>query len=246
MSARLYITQSLTGGAAIALDEKQTHYLIHVLRQKTGDTIQVFNGHDGVWLAEITLLHKKNITVTLHRALRIQQSVPDIWLLAAPLRGGKTEFVVEKATELGISRFIPVLTEFTVARRINEERLTTIAIEAAEQCERMDIPVIDSLTSFTDMLGNWDKNRMILHCDESGSGQNAKTLPSALPATKYAVLIGPEGGFSEKERDLLRHAGFAAGMCMGPRILRADTAAIAALTLTQAWLGDWDKKPDFS
>ncbi|MEI6730719.1 MAG: RsmE family RNA methyltransferase, partial [Pseudomonadota bacterium] len=155
------------------------------------------------------------------------------------------EFIVEKAGELGVSRIVPVLTKFSVVDKVNIPRLQNIAVEAAEQCERMDIALIEEITPLQKLLSNWDQNRKIIYGDESGASGNAKDLLPSLPQGKYAVLIGPEGGFASDELELLRKLPYTLGMCMGPRIMRADTATVAALTLLQAWTGDWQNKPAF-
>lgn len=242
---RLYINQPLAKGVDVVADEKQAHYLTNVMRLKPGDEICLFNGHDGEWLAKVVSVNKKSVAVSPEKKLKPQIQSPDLWLIAAPLRAGKTEYVMEKATELGISRLLPVSTQFTVAKSVNPNRLTAIAVEASEQCERMDIPVIEPLVPFTKLLGNWDKERKIIYGDESGAGKQPKEIFPHLASGKYAALIGPEGGFSPTELDILKALPFTLGMCMGPRIMRADTAAIAAITLIQSWLGDWDSKPAF-
>jgi 16S rRNA (uracil1498-N3)-methyltransferase len=207
--------------------------------------IVVFNGTDGEWLAKISSSNKKHVTLTLEKQQRPQSASPDLWLLAAPLKNGRTETTIEQATELGISRFIPVATQFTVIDRINRNRLESIAIEAAEQSERMDIPHIEPLTSLSSLLTGWSPERRIIYGDESGAGKEPGELFPSLAHGKYAVLIGPEGGFSTSELAQLREIDYASGMCMGPRILRAGTAAIAALAIVQSWLGDWENKPAF-
>lgn len=245
LRTRLYVKGSFTGGADVLLDEKQTHYLTKVLRQKPEDQLVVFNGEDGEWLASINPLTKKRIALTLQKQLRPQKVSPDIWLLSAPLKNAKTETVLEQATELGISRFVPVLTQFTVASRINQERLNLIATEAAEQCERMDIPHVPPLTPLSSLLTGWEPDRKIIYGDESGTGKQPKELFSTLKQGKYAILIGPEGGFSASELALLKGMDYTYAMCMGPRIMRAGTAAISAIAIVQSWLGDWDEKPAF-
>ncbi len=229
----------------ITLTEKPAHYLSHVLRLQEGKKIAFFNGRDGEWEAIIDSISKKNITLSASKQLRPQQNSPNLWLCAAPLKNSRTEWVVEKATELGISRFCPITTQFTMVDRVNEARLLSTATEAAEQCERLDIPEIVPLATLNKLLGNWPAERHLIYGDESGKGENAKILLPTLTHDSYAVLIGPEGGFSETELDLLRSLPYASGMCMGPRVMRADTAAIAALTLLQAEHGDWDGKPAF-
>jgi 16S rRNA (uracil1498-N3)-methyltransferase len=242
---RLYTEHPLAAGACVTLDEKRAHYLCHVLRFKEGDIVTLFNGSDGEWQATIDSVAKKSAALVVQKQLRPQQSASDLWLLAAPLKNSKTEWVVEKATELGISRFCPISTQFTMVDRINETRLENITIESAEQCERMDVPVIEPLTSLIQLLGNWPAGRTLIYGDESGSSKNAKDLLPILKQDKMAVLIGPEGGFSATELELLRSLPYVTGMCMGPRIMRADTAAIALLTLVQAAGDDWNNKPAF-
>jgi 16S rRNA (uracil1498-N3)-methyltransferase len=242
---RLYIDTPLSMGMDIVLEDKQAHYLAQVLRLSVGDAISVFNGKDGEYIATLTAVSKKQVSATLTVFLAPQTSCPDIWLLSAPLKHGKTEFVIEKATELGIAACMPVLTRFTVVHRTNTERLQTIAVEAAEQCERLDIPTIHALQPLETLLATWDKERILIYADESGASDNAADILPTIIHKKLAVLIGPEGGFSPEELALLRNLPYAKGMCMGARILRADTATIAALTLIQSYLGDWSHKPAF-
>ncbi len=242
---RLFTDQPLHTGASIALDDKRTHYLTHVLRFKEGDAVALFNGQHGEWLARIDSMSKKSATLSIEKELRKQPAQTSLWLLSTPLKNSKTEWVVEKATELGISRFCPVTTQFTVVDRINETRLKTIMIESAEQCERLDVPTIEPLMPLQKILAGWPEDCALVFGDESGASQNAKELLPALPKGNIAVLIGPEGGFSATELELLRSLPYVTGMCMGPRVMRADTAAIALLTLVQAGRGDWDGKPAF-
>jgi 16S rRNA (uracil1498-N3)-methyltransferase len=242
---RLYIAESLTQGALITLDEKRAHYLLHVLRLSEGAQVALFNGRDGEWRTTIDNARKKSASVTVQELLRPQPMASDLWLCFAPLRGGKTEWVVEKAVELGVSCIRPVLTQFSVVQSLNEARLAATAAEAAEQCERLDVPVIDTLTPLAAMLDAWPQDRRLIFGDESGASPNAKEMLPALSGKKLAVLIGPEGGFSATELENLRRLPYVSGMCMGPHILRADTAAVAALSLVQSWCGDWDGKPAF-
>lgn len=239
---RLYMPHPLSQGEMVACDEKRSHYLCNVLRQKEGDTLALFNGKDGEWLASIDTAHKKHTQLKVVSRLREQQTSPDLWLVAAPLKQGRTDGVVEKATELGISRFLPVMTRFSSVDRCNIERLSAIAIEAAEQCERMDVPQIEAAVTLEKLLGSWPQERTLLYADETGGGNWPLTLP---PSQPLAVLVGPEGGFAQQELALLRTLPFARAITLGPRILRADTAAIASITLIQSLTGDWAKKPDF-
>jgi 16S rRNA (uracil1498-N3)-methyltransferase len=212
------------------------------MRLKAGDMITVFNGKDGEWQAIIEPAGKKSLTLQIQSQLRQQKYSPDVWLLCTPLKNSRTDGVVEKATELGVSRICPVTTRYTNIDKVNGERLHAIAIEAAEQSERLDIPAIEPLQTLEKMLGNWPAGRTLLYGDESGKG----THPSSITTTTaHAVLVGPEGGFAPEEFALLRTLPFARAITLGPRILRADTAAIAMLTLVQAATGDWDQKPAF-
>lgn len=242
---RLFIDEPLEAGMQLSLAEKQAHYLLQVLRGKPGDAVALFNGKDGEWLATLESTGKKSATLSLKKLLRPQSPQADLWLLCAPLKNARTEWVVEKATELGVARICPVSTQFTVADRINEARLAAIAREAAEQCERLTLPVIDPLTPLLRVLTGWQAERKLIFGDESGKGGNARDLLPGLAPGPCALLIGPEGGFSSAELELLRGHAYVSGMCLGPRVLRADTAAIAALALLQAFCGDWEGKPAF-
>lgn len=238
---RLYTESPLQAGATVLCDEKRSHYLLHVLRERHGAQVVLFNGQDGEWLATLEQAGKKSVSLRVEATLRPQRPSPDLWLLCAPLKNGRTDGVVEKATELGVSRICPVSTRFTAIDRVNTTRLRAIATEAAEQCERMDVPDVQELTALTKLLGAWPKERTLLYADESGGG----ALFSGNSSSPYAVLIGPEGGFSAEEFTLLRGLPFTQALTLGPRILRADTAAIASITLVQAAAGDWHHKPAF-
>jgi 16S rRNA (uracil1498-N3)-methyltransferase len=242
---RLYINERLEKGLLITLNNNSSHYISNVMRCKNGDEISVFNGGDGEFLATITDSNKKYTIILVKENTKPQNNLPDIWLISALLRNSKTEFVTEKASELGVAKMLPVLTKYTVANKINETRLQAIATEAAEQCERLDIMQINSLQSLERVLGDWDETRKIIYGDETGKSQNANELLPSLTKDKYAVLIGPEGGFAPQELAILQQLPFCFGICLGPRIMRADTATIAALTLVQHYLGDWNEKPKF-
>jgi 16S rRNA (uracil1498-N3)-methyltransferase len=242
---RIYIEPALSEQVPIILEDKQAHYLSHVLRLKEGDIIGFFNGKDGEWQAAIDTIQKKAVTLTVQKQLRPHKQLPELWLLCAPLKNSKTEWVIEKATELGVTRICPVITQFTVVDKINEARWYSIVTEAAEQCERVDVPIIAPIIALPKLLTEWPQNQNLIFGDESGGSKSAKELLPTITHTKKAVLIGPEGGFSPVELELLRSLPYVCGMCMGPRVMRADTAAIAALTLLQAWCGDWDDKPEF-
>lgn len=232
-------------GAVVPCDDKRTHYLLHVMRLKAAQEVIMFNGRDGEWLATLEPTGKKSAHVIIISQLRQQKNVPDLWLICTPLKNSRTDWVVEKATELGVSRICPVTTRFTNIDKINDTRLTAIAVEAAEQSERMDVATIEKLSSLEKMLGAWPLDRVLIYGDESGKGVSPSSLITTLSGKKLAILIGPEGGFSKAEFDLLRTLPYAKAITLGPRILRADTAAITAISLLQAATGDWDENPAF-
>jgi 16S rRNA (uracil1498-N3)-methyltransferase len=221
----------------VALDAGQAHYLSGVMRQKAGDELTVFNGRDGAWLARIVEAGKRGGLLDLVGQTAPQRNPPDLWLLFAPIKKARTDFIVEKAAEMGAARIMPVQTEFTNSERIRQDRLQAHAVEAAEQCGGTFVPQVDDLTQLLRLLDGWDASRRILWADEAMVGP-AETL-AGLPEGAWAILIGPEGGFSDAERKRLRDLPFVTPVSLGPRILRADTAAVAALTLWQSILGDW-------
>lgn len=241
---RLFVNEPLRAGALLALEQGQSHYLSHVMRLRAGDAVAVFNGSDGLWRAELQDVGKKAVTLVLREQMEKQKTSPDLWLVFAPIKN-KTELVVEKATELGASALLPVFTRHAVVRSVNMDKLQAHAIEAAEQCERHDVPRIEQYKDLGALLSAWPKERVLLYADESGAGADLKTMLPQLSKNSYAILIGPEGGFAADEQHMLRQASFVRPFCMGPRILRADTAAVAALACVQAWLGDWQEKPHF-
>lgn len=241
---RLYTTEPLTIGRHITLADNQAHYLLNVMRVSVGDSVSLFNGHDGQWRAEVETIHKKHITLQPREQTRKQTPSPDVWLAFSPIKN-KSELVVEKATELGVSKILPVVTRHAVVRSVNMEKLTAHAVEAAEQCERLDVPALETHKDLSYLLGNWPKDRLLLYGDESGGGQPLPTLLKELPLQPTALLIGPEGGFAREEFEMLRACDFARGFGMGPRILRADTAAVAGLACLMAAHGDWAQPPHF-
>jgi 16S rRNA (uracil1498-N3)-methyltransferase len=243
---RIFYADNIVQGAVIPLEQNHAHYLKNVMRRDVSDQLLIFNGNDGEWLVEISDITKKTCNVLALEQTRKPTQSPDVWLCSAPVKNAKPEYIVQKATELGISAFVPVITTRTVVNKVNEERLINSAIEAAEQCERLDVPEIHPLTKLEALLKDWPQNRKILLCDESGNGKTAKELLShLLQGEAWAILIGPEGGFSPEEFALLREQPFVYAVSLGPRILRADTATIAALSCWQEHLGDWDIAPDF-
>lgn len=235
---RLCVTEPLGAGQTVPLTRDQAHYLFGVMRLNPGDAIFVFNGRDGEWRAEVTDAGKRAGSLTLQARTRPQQMPPDLWLLFAPIKKARTDFIVEKATEMGAARILPIQTRYTNSERINLDRLQAHAVEAAEQCGGTYVPQVAPLVRFEKMLDEWDPERRLMFCDESLVGARA-SLMAAGPAAKWAILIGPEGGFADIERSALIARDFVTSVSLGPRILRADTAAVAALTLWQTVLGDW-------
>lgn len=234
---RLYIDHSLAAGQPVALEAAQAHYLSGVMRQKPGNEILLFNGQDGEWLARISEVGKRGGVLEPLSQTGPQRNPPDLWLLFAPIKKARTDFIVEKAAEMGASRILPVQTDFTNSERIRQDRLQAHAVEAAEQCGGTYVPGVDDLVPLSRLLDGWDTSRRILWADEAIAGP-AQTL-AELPKGPWAILIGPEGGFSDSERARLAEAPYVSRISLGPRILRADTAAVASMTLWQASLGDW-------
>lgn len=235
---RLYVAADLDAEADVILSREKAHYLVSVMRRGVDDRVALFNGRDGEWVARIRAAGKRAATLVCEERLREQNAAPDLWLAFAPVKKARTDFIAEKACELGCRRVVPVFTEFTNSERVNVERLQAHAVEAAEQCGFLSVPVVAEPRTLDKLLGEMDERR-ILFCDESGGGDPVlKTLQSA-EAGPWAVLTGPEGGFSPAEMQRLRSDPRAVAVSLGPRILRADTAAVAALTLWQAVLGDW-------
>lgn len=234
---RLFVEHPLHQGQTVPLERDQAHYLFGVMRLDTGDAVTLFNGRDGEWQAAVELSGKRGGVLRATEQSAPLRMPPDLWLLFAPIKKARTDFIVEKATELGAARICPVGTEFTNSERIRQDRLQAHAIEAAEQCGGTFVPPVAPLEKLSDLLDHWPEGRHLLFCDETAVG--AASDFSALPQGPWAILIGPEGGFSPTERArLLKHPA-ARAVSLGPRILRADTAAVAALTLWQAHLGDW-------
>jgi len=234
---RLHLDQPLAPGQPLTLDRDQANYLFAVMRLAAGDTILVFNGRDGEWLARVVQAGRRGGVLEAQARTRPVRMPPDLWLLFAPIKKARTDFIVEKATELGAARILPVQTDFTNADRIRQDRLQAHAVEATEQCGGTFVPVVGDLQPLARVLADWPTDRRLLWCDEHLAGPAAPLAD--LPRGPWAVLIGPEGGFSEPEQARLRAQPFVHSISLGPRILRADTAAVAALTLWQAALGDW-------
>lgn len=244
--ARLFTRADLGLDTRIAATKKQAHYLLNVMRLSRGDGVVLFNGHDGDWLAVIDDTGKKSCSLSARRQLRQQAAEPDLWLAFAPLKKSRTDFVVEKATELGVSRLLPVFTEHTNSARVKTERLAAIAVEASEQCDRMSVPDVADPVSFRNLLDDWPGDRSLLVPDETGGGEPLKDVLAQTGNGASGFLIGPEGGFSRLELDALDKLPFVSRIGLGPRILRAETAALAALSCYQALAGDWDYRPRFN
>lgn len=234
---RLYVDQPLAPGQAVAVSADQAHYLFNVMRLVRGAAVALFNGRDGEWRAEVAEAGKRGGILICDRQTAPLRLPPDLWLAFAPIKKARTDFIVEKATELGAAKIIPVQTRHTNAERIRQDRLQAHALEAAEQCGATSVPEVRDLTSLDKFLTTLPADRKLLWCDEAMVGQ-APAL-SGPKGEKWAILIGPEGGFSSDEQTRLRALPQIHPTALGPRILRADTAAVAALTLWQAALGDW-------
>ncbi|RAK56780.1 16S rRNA (uracil(1498)-N(3))-methyltransferase [Phenylobacterium deserti] len=236
---RLFTPQDLIAGAELQLDEGQSRYLGAVMRAEAGDELRVFNGRDGEWRALVAKVGKRAVTLQIVDPARVQSQGPDVDLLIALVKRGPLETIVEKAAELGVRRIRPVITERTNADHTRVDRLRAIAVEASEQTGRLDVPEVLEPAKLDKLLDAWDEGRRIMFCDEAGDAQPAAVVLADQPPAPWAVLVGPEGGFSPREREVLRSLDSAVAVSLGPRILRADTAAISALTIWQSALGDW-------
>lgn len=240
---RLFVEDALAAGAPVHLSRDQAHYLANVMRQSVGDEISLFNGRDGEWRAVINEQGRGRCSLVPREVMREQQAGPDIWLVFAPVKRARIDFIVTKATELGASALAPVFTGNTAVSRVNTARLRANAIEAAEQCRRLDIPDLQEPVTLEERLANWPAGRRLLVCDETGGGAPLTDVLLAERAKgdtqPWAILTGPEGGFTPRELDLITQNPDIVRIGLGPRILRADTAAVAALACWQAVLGDW-------
>ena len=234
---RLFVPHNLAPGAGLDLDEGQSRYLASVMRQAVGDAVAVFNGRDGEWRGTLASVGKRSVRLTVLSQTRPQHVGPDLDLIIALVKRARLETIVEKAAELGARRVRPVITERTNADHTRVDRLRAIATEASEQTGRLDVPQVFEPMKLETLLADWDPGRRLLFCDEAGDAQ--PVLKAGLFDEKCSILVGPEGGFSTRERDHLRSLPYATPATLGPRILRADTAAISALTLWQAAVGDW-------
>lgn len=235
--ARLYVPQKLEAASALSLSPAQAHFLGTVMRKTIGDPIRVFNGDDGEYLAILSHLTKRKADIRITELLRPANSPPDVWLIFAPVKKSRNGFIVEKATELGVARIQPVLTARTTST-IKTAKMGAQIVEAAEQTERLDLPKIGEPVKLQALLDGWDEGRTLIFADEAGEGKSAAKALANLQAP-CAFLVGPEGGFTDEEREYLRSKPFVKAISLGPRILRADTAAVSVLSIWQAVSGDW-------
>lgn len=236
---RLFVDAALGAGARVDPDAQQSHYLLHVMRAKAGDQVQLFNGRDGEWLARIDEVTRRSCALQCERQTEQQTITPDIWLVFAPVKKTPGDYVAQKATELGVRALQPVYTHRTIARRVNSERTRANAIEAAEQSGRLTLPDIREPLNLDRLLASWPRERRILFCDEAGDAQPIHEALLCAPDGPWAVLTGPEGGFDAGERAMIRALPCVVPVTLGLRILRADTAALAALAVWQSIRGDW-------
>ncbi|MET3527210.1 16S rRNA (uracil(1498)-N(3))-methyltransferase [Phenylobacterium koreense] len=236
---RLFVSADLAQGVALALDHGQSHYLTSVMRRDVGDEVLVFNGRDGEWRTAIEVAGKRGVILRPLALERPQAFGPDVDLIVALVKRSRIETIVEKAAELGARRVRLAITERTNAERTRVDRLSAIAAEAAEQTGRLDVPEIIEPVKLGKLIDGWEASRRLLFCDEAGDARPVLDALAGAASAPWAILIGPEGGFSPAERERLRNLPYATPASLGPRILRADTAAISALTLWQAAQGDW-------
>ncbi|WP_114954716.1 16S rRNA (uracil(1498)-N(3))-methyltransferase [Sphingosinicella terrae] len=236
---RLYIDQALAADTLLTLDGPAANYLGNVLRLQPGAEVKLFDDRTGEWLAQIKAAGRKRVSLEIRRRLREREPAPDLWLLFAPIKRGRIDWLVEKATELGAARLLPVLTQRTIVDRLNLDRLRAHAVEAAEQCDRTALPELAEPVRLDALLRSWSAGRSLLFADEEGGVPLAEAAGPA-PA---AILIGPEGGFTAAERDAIRSLEAARPVSLGPRILRAETAAVAAIALWMSAAGDWSRPP---
>lgn len=238
---RLFVEDRLAEASEITLGRDQGHYLTGVLRLVAGDPVRAFNNRDGEWLCYLATVSKKTVTLRCERRAASVSPPPDIDYVFAPLKHARLDYVVQKATELGARRLCPVITARTIAERVNLDRMKANVVEAAEQCNLVYVPEVLEPVKLARCLGDWQPGRALIHCDETARLANPIEALRGLTAPA-AVLIGPEGGFTDDERASIRSLPFATAISLGPRIMRADTAAVAALTIVQAVMGDWHQK----
>ncbi|OLP54568.1 16S rRNA (uracil(1498)-N(3))-methyltransferase [Rhizobium rhizosphaerae] len=236
---RLFLQAALAPDAAIEATGDQFNYLANVLRLGEGAEVLVFNGRDGEWRARLAFPTRKRIQMIPVEQTRPQPQAGDLHYLFAPLKTGRLDYLVQKAVEMGAGRLVPVMTQHVQGRITSLDRLRANVIEAAEQCGILSVPAVDEPVRLEALLEGWDPGRRLIFCDEGAAGDNPLPLLGAIEERALALLVGPEGGFSEGERQLLHSLPFVTAIPLGPRILRADTAAVAALAVIQATIGDW-------
>jgi 16S rRNA (uracil1498-N3)-methyltransferase len=236
---RLHHAGRLADGERVVLTGSQAHYLAHVMRLGKGAAFRIFNGTDGEWLCEIIAVRRQEVEVRCDKFLRAPTLAPDIDYLFAPLKHARIDYLAQKATEMGARRLRPVVTRHTTIDRVNVDRLRANAIEAAEQCNLVGVPEVLEPAPLDAVLAAWEEGRRLVYCDEAASGPDPVGMLAGLAPGPLALLVGPEGGFAPEERDMLRARPFVTAISLGPRVMRADTAAVAALALIQATLGDW-------
>jgi 16S rRNA (uracil1498-N3)-methyltransferase len=236
---RLFVPADLAEGRAVEPSAPQTHYLLNVLRLGDGAKILIFNGRDGEWRAALTLAGKKKFMLTPVEQTRPQPPLPDLLYCFAPLKQGRLDYLVQKAVEMGAGVLQPVITQHTQVTKLGTDRLQANAVEAAEQCGVLAIPPVREPMKLERLLADWDAGRRLVFCDEDAGTNNPLSALQGIEERRLGLLIGPEGGFSDAERRELRALPFVTAIPLGPRILRADTAAVAALAIVQAAIGDW-------
>jgi len=237
---RLFIDAPLFSGAVVEASSDQFNYLANVLRMEDGADILLFNGRDGEWRAGLSFPSRKRILLTAAEQTRPQPLPSDLHYLFAPLKVGRMDYLVQKAVEMGAGLLQPVMTQHVQGKITNLDKLRANVVEAAEQCGILGIPDVVEPVRLLDLLDRWPRERRIIYCDEGDAGQNPLPVLSAIREKHLALLVGPEGGFSEEERTRLRSLDFVTAIPLGPRILRADTAAVAAMAVVQAAIGDWN------
>ncbi|MBZ9742645.1 MULTISPECIES: 16S rRNA (uracil(1498)-N(3))-methyltransferase [unclassified Mesorhizobium] len=236
---RLFVPDDLGPDIEFEPGQQQSHYLLHVLRLAEGAEVLVFNGRDGEWSAAISAKSKRSVRLKVLAPQRPQPPLPDLIYCFAPLKQGRLDYLVQKAVEMGAGVLQPVITQHTQVAKPSIERLRANVVEAAEQCGILAVPEVREAEKFERLLTGWDKERRLIFCDEDASTNNPLPALQAVEGKRLALLVGPEGGFSDEERMMLRALPFVSAIPLGPRILRADTAAVAALAVMQATIGDW-------
>ena len=237
---RLFVNADIGLNSGIEADHGQFNYLANVLRMEDGAEMLIFNGRDGEWKARVSFPSRKRIVMMPIEETRPQPAASDLHYLFAPLKVGRLDYLVQKAVEMGAGVLQPVMTQHVQGKITNLEKIRANVVEAAEQCGILGIPDVAEPVRLTELLERWPKERRIIYCDEGDAGQNPLSLLTGIREKHLALLVGPEGGFSEEERSLLRSLDFVTAIPLGPRILRADTAAVAAMAVIQAAIGDWN------